>query len=201
MANNLLEKFKNLLGLNEELMDDEEEMQHEEQAPAVQQAPVQNNAIMNTAPQEDVNIFDDILVEEPKKRRIARPAAQNNNIIDFSTPPSNEMVIVEPKGYDDAMKVVSLLKSKKSVIVNVVGTSLTAEDTNHILDFICGAVCAIDGNQKTVTKEGGVYLFTPGNININTLEAEQPRMVDKSGNNLFLTINDITFNSQKTKVS
>ena len=199
MAYGILEKFKNLLGLNEELIDDEEEMQHEE----VQQntsSPVQVSPIPSYMPQEEINIFDDVLQEE-KRKKVSRPTASSNNIIDFSTPPSNEMVIVEPKNYDDAMKVVSLLKAKKSVIVNVVGTSLTPEDTNHILDFICGAVCAIDGNQKTVTKEGGVYLFTPGNININTLEAtEPPRMVDKSGNNLFLTINDITFN-KKVKVS
>jgi|APLak6261663012_1056037.scaffolds.fasta_scaffold22052_2 FtsZ-interacting cell division protein YlmF len=179
----LLEKFKNMLGLNDDEMMDEEE--HNEESVLTESEP---------------QISEELSVmQEEKKKRVVRPNPVNNNIIDFSAPPSNEMVIVEPKGYDDAMKVVSLLKSKKSVIVNVLGSSLNAEDTDHILDFICGAVYAIDGNQKTVTKEGGVYLFTPGNININTMDSEQPKSVDKSGNNLFLTINDIT--SKKTKVS
>lgn len=180
----LLEKFKNMIGLNDEVYDDEEdnneEMNHDNEPQMSEEAPIINH--------------------EEKKRRVVRPAAPvNGNIIDFSAPASNEMVIVEPKGYDDAMKVVSLLKSKKSVIVNVLGSSLSPEDTYHILDFICGAVYAIDGNQKTVTKEGGVYLFTPGNININTMDSELPKSVDKSGNNLFLTINDIT--TKKTKAS
>lgn len=180
----LLEKFKNMIGLNDEVYDDEEdnneEMNHDNEPQISEEAPIVNH--------------------EEKKRRIVRPATPvNGNIIDFSAPASNEMVIVEPKGYDDAMKVVSLLKSKKSVIVNVLGSSLSPEDTYHILDFICGAVYAIDGNQKTVTKEGGVYLFTPGNININTMDSELPKSVDKSGNNLFLTINDIT--TKKTKAS
>lgn len=188
MSNGLLEKFKNMLGLNDEELMDEEENQEEDVLSALSE------------PEPQVNEEIPVLQQEEKKKRITRPVTNNNNIIDFSTPPSNEMVIVEPKNYDDAMKVVSLLKSKKSVIVNVLGSSLTPEDTNHILDFICGAVYAIDGNQKTVTKEGGVYLFTPGNININTMESEQPKSVDKSGNNLFLTINDITYN-KKTKVS
>lgn len=185
MSVSLLEKFKNMLGLNDEdLIDDEENMEEE-------------MSVEESEPQmvEEVNIVQ----EEIKKKKVSRPVA-NSNIIDFSTPPSNEMVIVEPKNYDDAMKVVSLLRSKKSVIVNILGSALNEIDTNHILDFICGAVYAIDGNQRTVTKEGGVYLFTPGNININTLEADQPKTVDKSGNNMFLTINDLTQN-KKVRVS
>lgn len=180
----LLEKFKNMIGLNDYEVDEEEETTEESMVNEIEPQ------IAEEAP---------IISQEDKKRRpVARTAPANSNIIDFSAPASNEMVIVEPKSYDDAMKVVSLLKSKKSVIVNVLGSSLTPEDTDHILDFICGAVYAIDGNQKTVTKEGGVYLFTPGNININTMDSELPKSVDKSGNNLFLTINDIT---KKTKVS
>ena len=179
----LLEKFKNMLGLN----DDDEYTDEEETT--------EESVLTETEPQ----ISEELpIMQEEKRKKVVRTTPTNNNIIDFSAPPSNEMVIVEPKSYDDAMKVVSLLKSKKSVIVNVLGSSLTTEDTDHILDFICGAVYAIDGNQKTVTKEGGVYLFTPDNININTMDSEQPKSVDKSGNNLFLTINDIT---KKTKVS
>ena len=191
MANSLLEKFKNMLGLNDGDLIDEEEQNHEEE--------MQSNESELPQVSEEINIVQ----EEMKKKRASRPApstSTNSNIIDFSTPPSNEMVIVEPKNYDDAMKVVSLLKGKKSVIVNVLGSGLSENDTNHILDFICGAIYAIDGNQRTVTKEGGVYLFTPGNININTLEPEQPKTVDKSGSNMFLTINDI-MNEKKVRVS
>ncbi|MFN8576809.1 MAG: cell division protein SepF [Candidatus Sericytochromatia bacterium] len=180
----LLEKFKNILGLNDEDLTEDEEH-------------IEESSLTETETQ--INEELPIMQQEEKKKRVVRTNPTNTNIIDFSAPPSNEVVIVEPKSYDDAMKVVSLLKSKKSVIVNVLGSSLTSEDTDHILDFICGAVYAIEGNQKTVTKEGGVYLFTPGNVNINSMDSELPRSVDKSGNNLFLTINDIT--SKKSKVS
>jgi len=187
VSNGLLEKFRNMLGLNDgDLIDDDEENIEEE---------------MESNEPEILQVLEEInVVQEEKKKRFSKPVSGTNNIIDFSAPPSNEMVIVEPKNYDDAMKIVSLLKSKKSVIVNVLGSGLSENDTNHILDFICGAIYAIDGNQKTVTKEGGVYLFTPGHININTLEPEQPKTIDKSGSNMFLTINDI-MNEKKVKVS
>ncbi len=189
MSKGLWDKFKNMVGLNEELQYEEEEEMNEMQSIAEEQ------------PQQ---FLEELSEDVPLRRRKpnARVTNPNPNIIDFSTPPSNEMIVVEPNSYDDAIKIVSLLKSKVAVIISFINSTLSHEDTMHIIDFICGAVCAIDGNQKIVAP--GVYLFTPGNININSLDSEQPqaRVIDKSGNNLFLTINDITFNKKKiTKVS
>jgi cell division inhibitor SepF len=182
----ILNKFKNMFGLNEVMFEEEDDAQD----------------LMSLIDENSQN-YGETPEEIPyKKRKPVRNPAASTNIIDFSASPANEMIVVEPNSYDDAIKVVSLLKSKVAVIISFINSTLSHEDTMHIIDFICGAVCAIDGNQKIVAP--GVYLFTPGNININTMDSEQnqSKMVDKSGNNLFLTINDITFNKKKTiKVS
>lgn len=186
MAYGFINKFKNIFGLNEEMFEEDEDTQDITSL-------ADENSQHYTGAQEEVPY---------KKRKVIRNTGDNTNIIGFSASPANEMIVVEPNSYDDAIKVVSLLKSKVAVIISFINSTLSHEDTMHIIDFICGAVCAIDGNQKIVAP--GVYLFTPGNININSMDSEQPqsKMVDKSGNNLFLTINDITFNKKKTiKVS
>jgi cell division inhibitor SepF len=186
VANGFFNKFKNMFGLNEEMFEEDDDAQD-----------------ITSLVDENLQQYSDAQEEVPyKKRKVNRAPGVNTNIIDFSSTPANEMIVVEPNSYDDAIKIVSLLKSKVAVIISFINSTLSHEDTMHIIDFICGAVCAIDGNQKIVAP--GVYLFTPGNININSMDSEQPqsKMVDKSGNNLFLTINDITFNKKKTvKVS
>lgn len=222
--------LKKLIGLNEsmeghESVDTVEEEQSyqpqpvvEVQQPVVQQ-PVQNvvmkqNHIVDpvshiqqtyqqpvSQPQhipQMSNDFEELLLEEQRKKRFVK----SGNIIDISTPPSNEMVIIEPKNLDDASRVVSLLRSKKAVIVSYMNSTLSQELKDAISNFICGAICAIDGNQEIITQQG-VFLFTPGNININNLNSAPnlQRTVDKSANNLFYTINDVANSKKKEKDS
>lgn len=144
------------------------------------------------------NDFEELLLEDQRKKRFVK----SGNIIDISTPPSNEMVIIEPKNLDDASRVVSLLRSKKAVIVSYMNSTLSQELKDAISNFICGAICAIDGNQEIITQQG-VFLFTPGNININNLNnaPSLQRTVDKSANNLFYTINDVSSSKKKEKDS
>ncbi|MEK7432535.1 MAG: cell division protein SepF [Cyanobacteriota bacterium] len=226
-----LDSLKKLIGLNEEMTDEQEDtellqqqvvtppMPEVIQQPLVQQPVAQQQVIHQPhfqqqtqnvpnvyaqAPlQQNMNLspdFEDILLEEQNKRK--RVAKQNGNIIDISTPPSNEMVIIEPKNLDDASRVVSLLRSKKAVIVSYMNSTLSPELKDAISNFICGAISALDGNQEIITQQG-VFLFTPGNININNL-GDQPSLqktVDKSANNLFFTINDISNSKKKEKDS
>lgn len=187
MANVFLDKMKNILGLDENIFEHDES----------NDLSSINDENLHHQQYNDVN-HDEL----PRTKKPGRNT-QNTNIIDFATPATNEMIVVEPNNYDDAIKVVSLLKSKVAVIISFINSTLSHEDMMHIIDFICGAVCAIDGHQRIVAP--GVYLFTPGNININSLtsEQQQPKTIDKSGSNLFLTVNDIDYHNKKrtSKVS
>jgi len=173
---NFLNKVKGFLGFSDEF-DTEEDMEFEQQ-------PMQNHQQQYTQQVQQNNESDDF------NRRRKYNSNRNSNIVELTQNTSfNQVIIVEPRNYDDAIKVVNLLRSKVAVIVNFVNTSLSDTDTMHIIDFICGAVCAIDGNQKIVSPS--VYLFAPGNINIDSLESEHHGSLNKSGNNLFLTVDDI----------
>lgn len=223
--------LKKLIGLNETMEEHEEvemveeaqtyqpQQKVEPQQTIIQQQPLQNVVMQQNPISEPVNHvhqtyqqpvaqtqhvsqmsndFEEILLEEQRKKRFVK----SGNIIDISTPPSNEMVIIEPKNLDDASRVVSLLRSKKAVIVSYMNSTLSQELKDAISNFICGAICAIDGNQEIITQQG-VFLFTPGNININNLNSAPnlQRTVDKSANNLFYTINDVANSKKKEKDS
>lgn len=191
----LVEKFKYLLGLTEDLEDEQEEQkEHFAQEKEVEQAPMVNRAPASS--------YEETLDEGLyRRKKISKP---NSNIIDISTAPSNEMVIIEPKNNDDAIRVVSLLRSKKAVIVSYAKSALSNDQREGICNFICGAICALDGHTAVISKDAGVYLFTPGNISITNSIPEQTQTVtssvDKSVDDLFMTINDINF-SKEIKVS
>lgn len=108
---------------------------------------------------------EDLTGDEPRARR-----NRNSNIVGLSQPPASEMVIVEPRSFDDAMGVVEALRQRRAVIINLTG--LDSDQAQRLIDFVSGATHAIDGNQERVGE--GIFLFTPNNVVINSLTTEQP---------------------------
>ena len=111
---------------------------------------------------------------QPRRSRNGHgPAAttRNDNIIGLApTVQNNEMVIVEPRSFDDALAVVEALRNRRAVIINLTG--LDTDQAQRLIDFVSGATHAIDGNQERVGE--GIFLFTPSNVTINALQTEQP---------------------------
>lgn len=122
---------------------------------------------------------DPIITHEPvdesaldtRNRRARATAPREGNIIGLApAAPQNEMVIVEPRSFDDALAVVEALRNRRAVIINLTG--LDSEQAQRLIDFVSGATHAIDGNQERVGE--GIFLFTPSNVVINALQTEQP---------------------------
>lgn len=96
---------------------------------------------------------------------------QMNNIIGLNSSLSqSEMLIVEPKSFDEALDIVESLRSRKAIIINLKG--LEQEQAQRLIDFVAGATHALDGNQERVGE--GIFLFSPSNVVINSLGADQP---------------------------
>ena len=126
-------------------------------------------------------------VEEPltdrtrRPGRSAQPGGRPDNIIGLTpSVQNNEMVIVEPRSFDDALAVVEALRNRRAVIINLTG--LDTEQAQRLIDFVSGATHAIDGNQERVGE--GIFLFTPSNVVINSLQTEQP-WLNKDARDLF----------------
>jgi cell division inhibitor SepF len=74
-----------------------------------------------------------------------------------------EIIIFEPRVYEDSLNISSQLRSGNPVIVNL--KHLEPVEGTRLVDFVCGTAYAIDGH---MTKIGdAIFLFTPSNIGVN----------------------------------
>ena len=73
-----------------------------------------------------------------------------------------EVVVFEPRAYNESIQIAQALKERKTVILNL--QLLEREESQRIVDFLCGCTHALDGNQRKIGDF--VFIFTPNNINL-----------------------------------
>ena len=77
-----------------------------------------------------------------------------------------EIVIHEPKVYEDSMTISTQLRSGSPAIINL--KHLETTEGVRLIDFVCGTAYAIDGHMVKIGE--GIFLFTPNNIIISDVE-------------------------------
>ena len=75
-----------------------------------------------------------------------------------------KMVICQPTTFEQAEEICSYLKNRKSVIVNL--EYVNKEAARRIIDFISGAVHALDGHIQKVSNS--IFLIAPTNYDISS---------------------------------
>ena len=75
----------------------------------------------------------------------------------------NEVVVVEPRSFDDAATIVQHLKDRKIVMLNL--HLLDKDQSQRTIDFVCGAAHALDGKPQKVGDL--VFVFTPSNVTLS----------------------------------
>ncbi len=75
---------------------------------------------------------------------------------------SVRVVISQPNSYDQASEICEHLKSKKSIIVNL--EYVNKDVARRIIDFMSGAVYALDGNIQKISNS--IFLIAPYNYEI-----------------------------------
>lgn len=73
-----------------------------------------------------------------------------------------EVIVFEPRAYNESIQIAQALKENKTVILNL--QLLDREESQRIVDFLCGCTHALDGNQRKIGDF--VFIFTPNNINL-----------------------------------
>ena len=82
-----------------------------------------------------------------------------------------EVVLFHAKTFDDAAKAADELCKRKAVILNMENVDKAL--TRRVVDFLSGAVYALDGRVKKVAQS--TYLFCPHNMDVvGDLESLQP---------------------------
>jgi len=122
---------------------------------------------------EDSDVQDNFGTEYPTDRNAAlepsftetNPIRKRANLRVLHQPKSGayEVVVIEPKAYNESISIVEALKERKTVILNL--QLLDREQSQRIVDFLCGCTHALDGSQRKIGEN--VFIFTPSNINIS----------------------------------
>lgn len=97
-----------------------------------------------------------------QQKKINRPQTE-------SFPLATELIITEPKTYEDSVLLSSYLKEGKPIIVNL--KYLDADAGKRLIDFVCGTVYAFEGHMQKLG--GHIFLFTPKNIGIISKQNEE----------------------------
>ena len=100
-----------------------------------------------------------------KKAKVVQMTQANQSI---------KMVISQPTTFEQSEEICSLLKEKKSVIVNL--EYVNKDVARRIVDFISGGVYALDGHIQKISNS--IFLVAPSNYEI-TNEMAREEMKNK----------------------
>lgn len=77
-----------------------------------------------------------------------------------------ELMVLEPRIYEDSLNIAMYLREGKPVIVNL--KYLDSPSGKRLIDFVCGTAYAINGHMMKVGEN--IFLFTPEQILITDSE-------------------------------
>lgn len=103
----------------------------------------------------------------------SKKARKPLRVVDHPTSQKTQVVVIEPRAFEEALEIIEHLRTKKSVILNL--HLLDTAQSQRVVDFLSGATHAIDGNQQRIGD--GVFIFTPNNVSIRS-EAEKTMAIE-----------------------
>ncbi len=87
---------------------------------------------------------------------------RKSKVVSMPTPQQVRMVITQPTSFEQSEEICNYLKEKKSIIVNL--EYVNKDVARRIVDFISGAVHALDGHIQKVSN--AIFLVAPVNYEI-----------------------------------
>ena len=100
--------------------------------------------------------------EQPQIMATSNPKRTSGKVVNIHTNNQFKVIIIQPETIEDAQEICDHLKSKKAVVVNLEG--LGKEEAQRIVDFLSGAVYALDGGIQKVSY--GIFVIAPNNVDL-----------------------------------
>jgi cell division inhibitor SepF len=126
--------------------------------------------------------------EEPRRRRARERSIMSNesgvgstamnNVIGMpgATNGMSEVVVVEPRTFEEMPQVIRALRERKSVVLNL--TVMDPDQAQRAVDFVAGGTYAIDGHQERIGES--IFLFTPNCVQVSTGNATNDVMLQQA---------------------
>lgn len=146
----LYNKFLDFIGIEETDDLDEEDSYYRDEPPARRR--------------------DDNVVSFNNSRASAAPAPTRRNHERAPQAPAGglpvsggmKMIVYHPVSYEDTQNIIDNIKNRKPVIVNM--EELEIECAQRILDFLSGAVYALNGTMSKISR--GIFVVAPNNYDV-----------------------------------
>jgi len=90
-----------------------------------------------------------------------------------------EVMLMEPRSFDEMPRAIQALRERKTVILNL--TMMEPDQAQRAVDFVAGGTFAIDGHQERVGES--IFLFAPSCVTVTTAmsdEASSPTIVNRA---------------------
>lgn len=114
---------------------------------------------------EELEVADEIITKKPdtKETKESAPALpKRGKIVNIHTTTQLKVVVVQPETFEDSKEIADHLKTKKPIVVNL--EKIDQEIAKKIINFLSGAVYALDGNIQKIS--AGIFLIVPYNMGI-----------------------------------
>jgi cell division inhibitor SepF len=164
----IFSKLRDFVGLNEPVEYDYEydEMDGQEYQALYQEensAPDPAPAMEDEARTRRANRFRDRAVGVGTETGVG---AAMNNVIGMPGAANgiSEVVVVEPRTFEEMPQVIQALRERKSVVLNL--TIMDPDQAQRAVDFVAGGTYAIDGHQERIGES--IFLFTPSCVQVST---------------------------------
>ncbi|AFY96396.1 cell division protein SepF [Chamaesiphon minutus] len=151
----VLDRFKDFMGLNEDEYSDYDE--------------TDSDAYRGEYQPPEPPVAQPVVEEERRGfRRVTetRGASKINNVVGMPgiVHGVSEMILIEPRSFEEMPQVIDALRHRKSVILNM--TLIRQEEAQRSVDFVAGGTYAIDGHYERIGDN--IFLFTPNCVQVST---------------------------------
>ncbi len=111
--------------------------------------------------------------EEMRRRRGGRQifmatdagiGTQMGKVIDMPMNGNYEVVLMEPRSFDEMPQAIEALRERKMVVLNL--TMMEPDQAQRAVDFVAGGTYAMNGHQERVGES--IFLFTPLCVQVTT---------------------------------
>lgn len=117
-----------------------------------------------TEEEEDIVEEHEVQKEEPQPLTFLGSSLKKpqNKVVNINAASQFKVVIMQPDKFEDAQDICDHLKNKKPIVINL--ENVEKEEAQRVIDFLSGAVYALDGNIQKVAN--GIFLIAPYNVDI-----------------------------------
>ncbi len=118
---------------------------------------------------EDGDIFEStdegVRFKEPKEPVVRAPrSGRRDRVVSmYREEKQDELVIMQPSNFEDTQAICERMKERKPVVVNI--EEMDTTEAQRAIDFLCGAVCALDSKINKVSH--AIFVIVPKDMEIS----------------------------------